>query len=132
MLYIEDPHELYKHWPADVWDAIERHEVKPGMNEIQADFAVGMGIPQRSDDPTVKTVNYPNGGNLSVLHIETVRRQRLALDHCSKLRARIIASASLHFWRIRVGGLFLISVDHAILFGIEGAMLGIELFGSHS
>ena len=62
MLYIEDPRELYKHWPADVWDAIYRHEVKPGMNEIQADFAVGMGIPQRSDDPMVKTVNYPNGG----------------------------------------------------------------------
>jgi hypothetical protein len=62
MLYIEDPHELYKHWPSDVWDAIERHEVKPGMNEIQADFAVGMGIPQRSDDPSVKTMNYPNGG----------------------------------------------------------------------
>jgi hypothetical protein len=62
MLYIEDPHELYKHWPADVWESIERHEVKPGMNEIQADFAVGMGIPQHSDDPAVKTVNYPNGG----------------------------------------------------------------------
>jgi hypothetical protein len=62
MLYIEDPHQLYKHWPADLWDAIERHEVKPGMNEIQADFAVGMGIPQRSDNPDVKTVNYPNGG----------------------------------------------------------------------
>jgi hypothetical protein len=62
MLYIEDPHELYKHWPADVWDAIDRHELKPGMNEIQAAFAVGMGVPQRSDDPAVKTVNYPNGG----------------------------------------------------------------------
>jgi hypothetical protein len=62
MLYIEDPHQLYKHWPADVWDAIEQHEVKPGMNEIQADFAVGMGIPERSDNPDAKTVNYPNGG----------------------------------------------------------------------
>jgi len=62
MLYIQDPHELYKHWPAEVWEAIGKHEVKPGMNEIQTDFAIGMGIPQRSDDPTVKTVNYPNGG----------------------------------------------------------------------
>jgi hypothetical protein len=62
MLFIEDPRELYKHWPADVWDAIDRHEVKPGMNEIQADFAIGMGMPQRSDDSAVKTVNYPNGG----------------------------------------------------------------------
>jgi hypothetical protein len=62
MLFIEDPRELYKHWPVDAWDAIERHEVKPGMNEIQADFAIGMGMPQRSDDSGAKSVNYPNGG----------------------------------------------------------------------
>jgi hypothetical protein len=61
MLYIQDPHELYKHWPADVWQAIEQHEVKPGMNELQADFAVGMGIPEAGGVET-KIVNYPNGG----------------------------------------------------------------------
>lgn len=61
MLYIQDPHELYKHWPPDVWRAIEKHEVKPGMNELQADFAVGMGIPQAGGGET-KIVNYPNGG----------------------------------------------------------------------
>ena len=63
MFYIQDPHQLYKHWPADVWNAIEQHQVKTGMNELQADFAIGMGVPQRSDDPRVKTVDYPNGGN---------------------------------------------------------------------
>ena len=62
MFYIQDPRELYKHWPVDVWEAVARHEVKPGMNELQADFAIGMGIPERSSDPEVKTVNYPNGG----------------------------------------------------------------------
>jgi len=62
MLFIQDPHELYKHWPAEVWDAIAQHQVKPGMNELQTDFAIGMGIPEPSGDPTVKTVNYPNGG----------------------------------------------------------------------
>src|SRR5882762_1178523 len=35
MFFIEDPHELYKHWPADVWQSVEQHEVKPGMNEMQ-------------------------------------------------------------------------------------------------
>ena len=61
MFYVEDPHELYKHWAADVWQAVEKHEVKPGMDELQADFAVGMGMPDAgaSDD---KTVRYPNGG----------------------------------------------------------------------
>jgi hypothetical protein len=63
MLFIQDPHELYKHWTAETWTAIDQHEVKPGMNELQADFAIGMGVPERSSDPEhVKTVNYPNGG----------------------------------------------------------------------
>ena len=62
MFFIEDPRELYKHWPADVWESIEKHEIKPGMNEFQAYFAIGMGVPERSSDPAVKTVHYPNGG----------------------------------------------------------------------
>jgi hypothetical protein len=61
MFYVEDPHELYKHWPADVWQAVARHEVKPGMNEMQADFAVGMGVPDAGASSNEKTVRYPNG-----------------------------------------------------------------------
>jgi hypothetical protein len=62
MFFIQDPRELYKHWPADVWESIEKHEIKPGMNEFQAYFSIGMGVPERSSDPAVKTVHYPNGG----------------------------------------------------------------------
>ncbi|HVI10752.1 MAG TPA: hypothetical protein VND65_20850 [Candidatus Binatia bacterium] len=62
MFYIEDPHDLYKHWPADVWQAVSRHEVKAGMNELQADFAVGMGVPDAGASTEEKTVRYPNGG----------------------------------------------------------------------
>jgi hypothetical protein len=62
MFYVEDPHELYKHWPADVWQAVQAHEVKPGMNELQADFAVGMGVPDAGASSEEKTVRYPDGG----------------------------------------------------------------------
>lgn len=62
MFFVQDPRELYKHWPADVWESIEKHQIKPGMNEFQAYFAIGMGVPERSSDPAVKTVRYPNGG----------------------------------------------------------------------
>lgn len=62
MFYIQDPRELYKHWTSDVWQSIERHEVQQGMNELQADFAIGMGMPQTSMDSTTKTVRYPHGG----------------------------------------------------------------------
>jgi len=63
MLYVQDPHDLYKHWPADVWQSVEKHEVKPGMNELQADFAIGVGMPDSQVDPAWKTVHYANGGS---------------------------------------------------------------------
>src|SRR6185437_7790960 len=43
MLFIQDPHELYKHWPADIWAAIDKHEAKVGMNQLQVGFALGLG-----------------------------------------------------------------------------------------
>jgi len=62
MLFVQDPRELYKHWPADIWDAISKHEVKPGMNQLQADFSVGMGTPDNLHDGNNRTVTYPNNG----------------------------------------------------------------------
>jgi hypothetical protein len=62
MFFIEDPHQLYRHWPADIWRAIDRHQVKPGMSEIQADFAIGIGLLEPGGDATDRTLNYPNGG----------------------------------------------------------------------
>jgi len=62
-LFIQDPHDLYKHWPAEVWEAIDKHQVKPGMSELQTDFAIGLGIPESAGQPGNRTVNYPNGGS---------------------------------------------------------------------
>lgn len=62
MFFIEDPRQLYKHWSTDVWQAVDQHQLKPGMNEMQADFAVGMGVPDAGDTSYSKTVRYPNGG----------------------------------------------------------------------
>lgn len=62
MFFIQDPRELYHHWPSDVWDAIEKHEVKSGMNELQADFAIGFGIPDDAHQALNRKVHYSNGG----------------------------------------------------------------------
>ncbi len=67
MFFVEDPHQLYKHWPTDVWQAVDKHEMKPGMNELQADFAIGMGVPDAGDTTYEKTVRYPNGGKPMVI-----------------------------------------------------------------
>ena len=63
ILFVQDPHELYKHWPADVWRAVDNHQVNPGMNELQASFAIGVGIPQGTGASNPKVVNYPNDGH---------------------------------------------------------------------
>jgi hypothetical protein len=62
MFYVEDPHELYKHWPADVWQAVAQHEVKPGMNELQVDFAVGMGTLDAGSSSSDRVLRYSNAG----------------------------------------------------------------------
>ena len=67
MLFVQDPHELYKHWSQDVWRAIDSHEVKSGMNELQADFAIGMGMPDHSSASSIRTLHYPNGGKPLVI-----------------------------------------------------------------
>ena len=63
ILFIQDPHELYKHWPADVWKLIDAHRMQPGMNELQASFAIGMGVPEGSGLSNPRIVDYPNHGH---------------------------------------------------------------------
>ena len=67
IFFIEDPHELYKHWPADIWQKIDAHEVQNGMSELQAGFAIGMGVPEGSGDYGSRTLRYANGGKPLVI-----------------------------------------------------------------
>jgi len=62
MFFIEDPRDLYKHWPADIWKKIDAHEVQAGMSELQASFAIGAGVPEGSGDYGSRTLHYANGG----------------------------------------------------------------------
>lgn len=62
LLLIQDPHQLYSHWPRETWKAIEQHQVKPGMNETQVSFAIG--VPESSDqDGSRQTYQYANNGH---------------------------------------------------------------------
>jgi hypothetical protein len=63
IFYFEDPHQLYSHWAPEVWQAIEQHQAKPGMNELQAAFALGIGIPQGSGDYGNRTLQFDNNGH---------------------------------------------------------------------
>jgi hypothetical protein len=62
IFFFEDPHELYKHWPADVWKAIDNHEVQPGMSELQVICAIGEGMLDGSSTSFSRILHYANGG----------------------------------------------------------------------
>jgi hypothetical protein len=63
LFFYDDPHKIYTHWPADVWSAVDQHQVKQGMNELQTRLAVGQKI--QTDDPKTegnRTVTYDADG----------------------------------------------------------------------
>lgn len=63
LFFYDDPHTIYSHWAPDVWSAIESHQVKPGMNELQTRLAVGQKI--QTDNPQTegnRTVTYDANG----------------------------------------------------------------------
>ena len=70
IFFIEDPRDLYKHWPADVWKEIDAHEVQAGMSELQASFAIGLGVPEGSGNYGSRTLRYPNGGKALAITFE--------------------------------------------------------------
>jgi hypothetical protein len=80
VFFVQDPHELYKHWSPDIWQAVEQHQVKPGMNEMQADFAIGMGVPDPGGDSDEKTVHYPNGGKPLVIVYQAGKATEIKAD----------------------------------------------------
>lgn len=42
LFYYDDPHTIYSNWPKDAWAAIDAHQVKPGMSELETRMAIGM------------------------------------------------------------------------------------------
>jgi hypothetical protein len=63
-LFFADPHDLYKHWPADVWAAIDQHQVKKGMNELQVGLALGEVVGASSGDYGDRWLQYRDDGKL--------------------------------------------------------------------
>jgi hypothetical protein len=64
IFYYDNPHELYKHWPAEVWNAIDQHQAQKGMNELQVSFALGNMVGASSGDYGNRTAQYRSDGGL--------------------------------------------------------------------
>jgi hypothetical protein len=70
LLFYDDPHELYKHWPPEIWSAIDKHEGAVGMSELQASFAFGAAGASDSEKYGDRTIEFENGGKPVTLTFE--------------------------------------------------------------
>ncbi len=61
--FYDDPHVLYKHWPAPVWAAVDEHRAVAGMNERQANLALGQVSTPGPGTVGNRTVTYSNEGH---------------------------------------------------------------------
>jgi hypothetical protein len=62
LFFYDDPHTIYSHWPKDVWAAVDAHQVKPGMNELQTRMAIGQKMHADSRNEGNRTVTYDQAG----------------------------------------------------------------------
>ncbi len=63
IFFYEDPHGLYKHWGAPVWDAIDHHKAILGMSESQVQMALGQVSDSVSQEYGNRRVMYSNLGH---------------------------------------------------------------------
>ena len=62
LFFYDDPHDLYKHWGAANWAAVDSHQVILGMNERQVQMALGQVSKSVSNEYGNRMVVYANLG----------------------------------------------------------------------
>jgi hypothetical protein len=71
LFYYDDPHSIYDNWPKDVWSAVDAHQVKPGMSELETRMAIGQKIQPDGQTEGDRTVIYDQDGkNWTVTYVK--------------------------------------------------------------
>ena len=62
LFYYDDPHTIYDNWSKEAWAAIDAHQVKPGMSELQTRMSIGSDIQPQGGTEGDRTVIYDQPG----------------------------------------------------------------------
>jgi hypothetical protein len=83
VFYYDDPHQMYNFWPADLWQAIDQHQPKQGMTELET--AMALGVMQQSDSSNYgnRTVHYDAGGKHWEVTFENDKATQIQQDASS-------------------------------------------------
>ena len=71
LYYYDDPHTIYSNWPKDTWAAVDAHQVKPGMSELQVRTAIGMKAQYEGQKEGDRTATYDvNGKHYTITFVK--------------------------------------------------------------
>ena len=62
LFYYDDPHGIYNDWPKDVWAAIDAHQVKPGMSELETRLSIGQNLHSEGGAKGNRTLTFDQDG----------------------------------------------------------------------
>ena len=62
LFFYDDPHTIYNNWPKEVWAAIDAHQVKPGMSELETRMAIGSKMHPDGEKEGDRRVTYDQDG----------------------------------------------------------------------
>jgi hypothetical protein len=62
LFFYDAPQTIYSNWPKDVWVAIDAHQVKPGMSELQTRIAIGQKMHPEGETEGERTVTFDQNG----------------------------------------------------------------------
>jgi len=62
LFFYDDPHGIYDYWPKEVWAAIDAHQVKQGMSELETRMAIGQKMHADRTKEGDRTVTYDQDG----------------------------------------------------------------------
>jgi hypothetical protein len=90
LFYYDDPHTIYDNWPKDVWTAIDAHQVKPGMSELETRMSIGSNVQPDGQTEGDRTVTYDQAGKPLDHHLRQQPRHYdpKQLAGCTTRRAR--------------------------------------------
>ncbi|ADW67443.1 hypothetical protein [Granulicella tundricola] len=63
IFFYDDPHQLFNYWKPEIWAGIDAHKAVPGMNERQAEMALGQVVTPHGDTPGDRTMDFYNEGH---------------------------------------------------------------------
>jgi hypothetical protein len=81
LFFYDDPHGIYGHWPKDVWAAIDAHQAKQGMSELETRMAIGQKMHPDGEKEGDRTVTYDqNGKTWTVTYVKNAATAILTKD----------------------------------------------------